>query len=362
MTDWLAASHFPLLEPVLDAALELAPEDRDAFVLRMTETNPALRLELNALLRYAARMADLPLLDQSASAVFSSLLRDDADVGVRVLESALAGRYAMIRPLGAGGMATVYLAIDLRVDRQVAIKVLRPDLSRTVGAERFAREVQVVATLDHPNIVGALDSGEAEGHFWLVMPFIDGESLRQRLVRDGARPLDEALSIAHQVADALGYAHRRGVMHRDIKPDNILLSNGHAFVADFGIARAIQSNAHALTNTGMSVGTPAYMAPEQAAGSKDLDERVDVYALGSVLYEMLAGTPAFTGPNRMAIMVRAQHTDPRPIHPVRAAVTPALDAVILKAMSRTPTERYATMSAFRDAIAAASTIPCPRPS
>ena len=273
---------------------------------------------------------------------------------VRGVEAALADRYAIIRPLGAGGMATVYLANDLRVDRQVAIKVLRADLSQTVGAARFAREVQLVATFEHPNIVGALDSGEAAGHFWLAMPFIDGESLRQRMARDGALPLDESLSIVHQVADALGYAHGRGVMHRDIKPDNILLADGHAFVVDFGIARAIQSNAQALTNTGMSVGTPAYMAPEQAAGSKDLDGRVDVYALGSVLYEMLAGTPAFTGPNRMAIMVRARNTDPRPIHRVRAAVTPALDAVILKAMSRTPTERYATMSAFRDAIANSS--------
>ena len=354
MTDWLAESHFQLLEPLLDAALDCAPEERDAFVRRKTETDPALRFELNALLRYAARMAELSLLDQSASSVFSSLLRENADAVVRVLETALADRYAIIRPLGAGGMATVYLANDLHFDRQVAIKVLRSDLSQTVGAERFAREVQLVATFEHPNIVGALDSGEADGHFWLAMPFIDGESLRQRMARDGALPLDESLSIVHQVADALGYAHGRGVMHRDIKPDNILLSDRHAFVADFGIARAIQSNAHALTNTGMSVGTPAYMAPEQAAGSRDLDERVDVYALGSVLYEMLAGTPAFTGPNRMAIMVRAQHTDPRPIHRVRAAVTPALDAVILKAMSRTPTERYATMSEFRDAIATAS--------
>lgn len=354
MTDWLAASSFQLLEPLLDAALDCAPEERDAFVRRKTETDPALRLELNALLRYAARMAELPLLDQSASTVFSSLLRENADAAVHALEAALANRYAIIRPLGAGGMATVYLANELRVDRQVAIKVLRADLSQTVGAERFAREVQFVATFEHPHIVGALDSGEADGHFWLAMPFIDGESLRQRMTRDGALPVDESLSIVHQVADALGYAHRRGVMHRDIKPDNILLSNGHAFVADFGIARAIQSNAQALTNTGVSVGTPAYMAPEQAAGVKDLDERVDIYALGAVLYEMLAGTPAFTGPTRMAIMVRARNTDPRPIHPVQAAVTPALDAVILKAMSRTPAERYATMAAFRDAITRAT--------
>ena len=355
MTDWLAASRWQLLEPLLDAALECAPKERDAFVRRATETDSALRDELNALLRDAARMTELRLLNQSASGVFSSLLRENAEDVVRMLQAALTNRYAIVRPIGAGGMATVYLANALQFDRQVAIKVMRPDLSQTVGAERFAREVRLVATLEHPNIVGTFDSGEADGHFWFAMPFIDGESLRQRMARDGALPLDESLSIVREVADALGYAHRRGVMHRDIKPDNILLSNGHAFVADFGVARAIQSSEQALTNTGMSVGTPAYMAPEQAAGERNLDERVDVYALGSVLYEMLAGTPAFTGPSRMAIVVRARNSDPRPIHVVRAAVTPALDAVILKAMSRTPADRYATMSAFWDAIAASIT-------
>ena len=167
-----------------------------------------------------------------------------------------------------------------------------------------------------------------------------------------ALPLNECIAIVHQVAGALGYAHREGVMHRDIKPRNILLASGRAFVVDFGIARALDDNAQALTHTGMSVGTPAYMAPEQAAGLKTLDERVDVYALGSVLYEMLAGTPAHAGPSRTAIRVRAQRTDPRPIHPVRPAVTPALDAVILRAMARSPGERYASMQAFQDAIAA----------
>ncbi len=355
MIEWLAAPRWQLLEPLVDAALDCAPAERDAFVLRVTETDPVLRIDLNALLRDAQRLTELPLLDGSASGVFSSLLRESADDVVRAVAAALANRYAFVRPIGAGGTATVYLANALPSGRPVAIKVLRPDLSRTVGAERFAREVRLVATLEHPHIVGALDSGEADGHFWFAMPFIDGESLRQRMTREGALPLDASLSIVRQVAEALAYAHGRGVMHRDIKPDNILLANGRAFVADFGIARAIESSGPALTNTGMSVGTPAYMAPEQAAGERNLDERVDVYALGSVLYEMLAGTPAFTGVSRMAIAVRARNNDPRPIHRVRVAVTPALDAVILKAMSRTPADRYATMSAFRDAIAAAST-------
>ncbi len=355
MTDWLSTSHFLRLEPLLDAALDCAPEERDAFLRRVTDTDPELGVELNALLRDASQLAELPLLDQSASGVFASLLEERADGELRRLEVALTDRYSIIRPIGVGGMATVYLATALHLDRPVALKVLRPDLSHAVGAKRFAREVRLVATLEHPSIVRALDSGEAAGHFWFAMPFIDGGSLRQRIARDGALPLDESLSIVRQLADALGYAHSRGVMHRDIKPDNILLSNGQAFIADFGIARAIESSEQALTHTGMSVGTPAYMAPEQAAGEKNLDERVDMYALGTVLYEMLAGAPPFTGPSRTAIIVRARSCDPRPIHIVRAEVSPALDLVICKAMARAPSERYASMSAFQDAIAAAST-------
>ena len=277
------------------------------------------------------------------------------------LNAALAGRYAIERELGAGGMATVYLAHEAQLDRTVALKVLLPDLSHTLGAERFAREITLVKTLEHPGIVGVFDSGDADGQLWFSMPFIEGESLRQRIAKGGQLPLDEALSIFREAANALGYAHGRGIMHRDIKPDNIMLSGGHAMVADFGIARAVEQSGEALTQTGMSVGTPAYMAPEQAAGEKVLDERVDIYSLGSVLYEMLAGTTAFTGPNAQAIIVRAMTTDPQPINPIRTAVTPALDAVILKAMSRTPADRYGTMKAFADAVAAAAIAKDTRP-
>lgn len=354
MTAWNLPSRWRELEPLLDAALERPPAERAAFASQATGDDSELFNELSALLHDAERITKLPLLDQSASGVFSSLLREDAELTMRALERSLAGRYTIVRRIGAGGMASVFLANDVRLCRQVALKVLHPDLSHTIGAERFAREVRTVAALEHPNIVGVFDSGEADGHLWFAMPFIEGESLRQRLLRVGPLPLNEALSIVREAADALGFAHARGVMHRDIKPDNILLADGHAFVADFGVARAVQESGDALTVSGMSVGTPAYMAPEQAAGERSLDERVDVYALGAVLYEMLAGTTAFTGPSAQAIIIRAMTTDPQPIHPIRTAVTPALDAVILKAMSRTPADRYQAMEAFSSAVAVAA--------
>ena len=354
MTDSQGPARWAELEPLLDAALERPPEERDAFVANVAVTDPELSVELSALLRDASRLTALPLLDQSAGAVFASLLKEDPEVVARALEKALTGRYTILKKLGAGGMATVYLAHDIQHDRKVALKVLHPDLSHTVGAERFTREVRLVSTLEHDHIVGVFDSGEADGHLWFTMPFIEGESLRERINRVGQLPLDETLAIFREAASALAFAHARGVIHRDIKPDNIMLADGKAFVADFGIARAIESSGEALTVTGTSVGTPAYMAPEQAAGEKNLTERVDIYALGSVLYEMLAGATAFTGPSVQAIIVRAMTTDPAPIHPIRTAVTPALDAVILKAMSRTPADRFASMTAFSEAVATAA--------
>ncbi len=270
------------------------------------------------------------------------------------LAQGLAGRYTLLSEIGAGGMATVYLARDLTHDRPVAIKVLHTDLGHSVGVERFAREIRTVATLDHPKIVGVLDSGETGGRLWFAMPFVNGESLRERIERVGPLPIDEALAIFDEAADALAYAHTRGVIHRDIKPDNILLSGGHAYVADFGIARAVEAVGETLTATGTAIGTPAYMAPEQASGEKVLTPRVDIYALGSVLYEMLAGAAAFSGPSVQAILVRAMTSDPQPIHPIRTAVSPALDAVILRAMSRTPTDRFASMGEFRDAVRTAA--------
>ena len=211
------------------------------------------------------------------------------------LRAALAPRYRLLREAGRGGMATVYLADDLRHDRQVAVKVLRPELAAVLGSERFVREIRITAVLAHPHILPLYDSGEAEGLVYYVMPFVEGESLRDRLLRDRQLPVAEAVRIVKQVADALTFAHSRGFVHRDIKPENILLMAGHAVVADFGVATAVDTAAGLrMTGTGMSVGTPQYMSPEQAVGGGAIDGRSDTYSLACVLYEMLAGEPPFS--------------------------------------------------------------------
>jgi len=210
------------------------------------------------------------------------------------LEAALAERYRIERELGSGGMATVYLAEDLKHHRQVAIKVLRPDLAAVLGSYRFLREIEIAAKLTHPHILPLHDSGEADGFLYYVMPYVAGESLRDRLNREKQLPIDDSLKLASEVADALGFAHEHNVIHRDIKPENILLEAKHAVVADFGVARAIEEAGQTrLTETGIAIGTPAYLSPEQASGERELDGRSDIYALGCVLYEMLAGEPPF---------------------------------------------------------------------
>ncbi|MGH7710781.1 MAG: serine/threonine-protein kinase, partial [Gemmatimonadaceae bacterium] len=221
------------------------------------------------------------------------------------LSAALAGRYTIERELGAGGMATVYLAHDVRHDRQVAIKVLHEDLGATLGSDRFLAEIRTTAKLQHPHILPLLDSGEAAGLLFYVMPYVAGESLRDRLTREKQLPIEDAIRAASEVADALGAAHAHGIIHRDIKPENILLQRGHALVADFGIALAVQHAGGArLTQTGLSLGTPQYMAPEQAMGDKSVDHRADIYALGAVTYEMLVGDPPFTGSTVQAIVAK----------------------------------------------------------
>src|SRR5213593_3389077 len=220
------------------------------------------------------------------------------------LTVSLAGRYTIERVLGRGGMATVYLARDLKHDRPVALKVLRPELAASVGAERFLREIQVTAHLTHPNILPLLDSGRADDFLYYVTPYVEGESLRNRLDREGQLPVAEAVRLSRDVAGALDYAHRHQIVHRDIKPENILLEEGQAVVADFGIARALQAaEGGNLTETGVTLGTAAYMSPEQATGDQ-LDGRSDIYSLGCVLYEMLAGEPPFTGPTAQAVTAR----------------------------------------------------------
>ncbi len=266
------------------------------------------------------------------------------------LSAALADRYRIERELGAGGMATVYLAEDLKHGRKVAVKVLRPELAMALGAERFLREIATTANLRHPHILPLYDSGEAAGFLYYVMPLVEGESLRDRLTRQKQLPIDEALTIAREVADALGYAHQRGVTHRDIKPENILLEDGHAVVADFGIARALNAGAARLTETGLSIGTPLYMSPEQAAADPDLDGRSDLYSLGCVLYEMLGGQPPFTGPT--AEIVTRQHmlTEAAPITNLRPTVSPEVAGALARSLAKNPADRFNPVAQFADVL------------
>ena len=227
------------------------------------------------------------------------------------LQSALADRYRLDREIGAGGMATVYLAQDIRHDRKVALKVLRPELAAVIGAERFLAEIKLTANLQHPHILPLFDSGEADSYLFYVMPFIEGETLRDRLNREKQLPVGEAVQLAGEIASALDYAHRHGVVHRDIKPENILLHDGQALVADFGIALAAsKASGSRMTETGMSLGTPHYMSPEQAMGEREITARSDVYALGAILYEMLTGEPPFTGNTAQAVVAQSAHREP----------------------------------------------------
>jgi serine/threonine-protein kinase len=268
------------------------------------------------------------------------------------LRQVLADRYAIERELGQGGMATVYFARDLRHERAVALKVLRPELGQALGPDRFLREIKTTAQLTHPHILPLIDSGDAGGTLFYVMPYVEGESLRDRLTREKQLPLDDALQIAREVADALSYAHAHGVVHRDIKPENILLQSGHAVVADFGIAKAIAAaGSTRLTETGLAVGTPQYMSPEQAAGSQDLDGRSDLYSLGCVLYEMLSGEAPYTAPTPQALIAK-KLSEPTPrISVVRESVPRAVEAALNKALSKTPADRFVTAADFAAALA-----------
>jgi serine/threonine-protein kinase len=267
------------------------------------------------------------------------------------LEASLADRYRLERELGQGGMATVYLAHDLKHDRQVAIKVLRPELAAVIGAERFLSEIKTTANLQHPHILPLFDSGAAEAFLFYVMPCVDGESLRDRLTRDKQLPLADAVRIAREVADALDYAHRKGIVHRDIKPENILLHDGRALVADFGIALAAsRAGETRMTQTGMSLGTPAYMSPEQAMGERDIGPKSDIYALGAMTYEMLVGDPPFTGSTVQAIVAKAMTEKPIPPTRIRDTVPPAVEHAVLTALQKLPADRFATAKEFADAL------------
>ena len=276
------------------------------------------------------------------------------------LSASLADRYRIDRELGAGGMATVFLAHDLRHGRDVAIKVLHPDLGAALGGERFLSEIRTTARLQHPHILPLLDSGAAEGLLYYVMPLVTGETLRARLQREKQLPADDAIRIASEVADALGYAHELGVIHRDIKPENILLQGGHASVADFGIALAVQqAGGQRMTQTGLSLGTPQYMSPEQAMGERTIDARSDLYALAAVTYEMLVGEAPFTGPTVQAILARVMTEEPRPIVAQRKSIPDHVEYAVMRGLEKLPADRWGSAREFAAALRSGTSVPTP---
>ena len=259
------------------------------------------------------------------------------------LQAALGDRYRLDREVGQGGMATVYLAQDLKHNRRVALKVLRPELAAALGPERFVREVETVAQLQHPHILPLFDSGEADGYLYYVMPFVDGESLRQRLKREGALPVHEAVRILREVVDALAHAHQNGVVHRDIKPDNVMLSGRHAVVTDFGVAKAVSAaGTDKLTTVGVALGTPTYMAPEQAMGETNLDQRADIYSVGALAYELLTGAPPFDKPTAQALLSAHVLEKPAPPSDRRAEISPALSELVMRCLEKEKDARYQT--------------------
>ncbi|MDX2058833.1 MAG: serine/threonine-protein kinase [Gemmatimonadales bacterium] len=270
------------------------------------------------------------------------------------LRAALADRYHLERELGTGGMATVYLAEDRKHGRQVAVKVLRPELALALGADRFLREVAIAARLNHPNILALHDSGEADGFLYYVMPFLDGPTLRQRLSREGELPIPDAVRIVRAVADAMAYAHAHGVVHRDLKPENVMLSGEHAVVADFGVAKALvqAGPTGSLTATGMAVGTPTYMAPEQAAGDPQTDHRADIYAVGVLGYELLTGAPPFVGSSPQVLAMAHMVREPEPVDRIRPATPPRVAAALMRCLAKRPADRWQSAAELRQHLAA----------
>ena len=268
------------------------------------------------------------------------------------LSAAVGDRYRIERELGRGGMATVYLAEDVKHHRRVAIKVLHAELAAMLGPDRFLKEIALTASLQHPNILPLFDSGSADGLLYYVMPYVEGETLRGRLTRERQLPIADSTRIAAEVADALAYAHRHGVIHRDIKPENILLQDGRALVADFGIALAVEQagGGQRITQTGLSLGTPQYMSPEQATGEREIGPRTDVYSLGAVTYEMLIGEPPFTGPTAQAIVAKVITEEPKRLIPQRRSVSPALEDAVLTSLEKLPADRFDSAEAFEKAL------------
>src|SRR5215203_2072455 len=271
---------------------------------------------------------------------------------VERLRESLSQFYLIDRELGKGGMATVYLAQDSKHDRTVAIKVLHPELAASLGPDRFLREIKLAARLNHPHILPLFDSGETDGFVFYVMPYVEGESLRERLDRDQQLPIEEAVHHGRAIASALDYAHRQGIVHRDVKPENVMLYEGEAMVMDFGIAKAVSAaGTETLTQTGMMVGTPAYVSPEQAAGETNLDGRSDQYSLACVVYEMITGERPFAGATPQAIMAKRFTEMPRSLRTVRSAVPESVEKAVTRAMATEASGRYSTTAQFGQALA-----------
>jgi serine/threonine-protein kinase len=345
----MTPERWRVVDAILRASLSCEPAQRDAFVAEACGEDKDLRREVASLLAVHDHASDF--LDRPAAEILARVIAPPSLTGR--LATALAGRYLIEREIGRGGMATVHLARDLRHGRWVAIKVLREELAAAVGAERFLEEIRVTASLQHPHILPLFDSGSAEGLVWYVMPFVEGETLRSRLARERRLPVDDALQLVREMADALEYAHRHGVVHRDVKPENVLLQSGHALVADFGIALALENAGGArITRTGITLGTPSYMAPEQVAGDRRVDARTDVYALGAVLHEMLAGESPFAAASHQVMSRNVMYEPAIGLSTRRADVSPALDAAVRRALAREPDDRFPSAAAFAAALTA----------
>jgi TolB-like protein len=330
-------NDWPRLEPLIDAVLDAPPDRRDAIALELSAGDTALYHELRRLVAECAR--DHRLFDLPAVERFGSLLDDDA------VPAVLAGRYQLTREVGRGGMARVYQARDLKHSRDVAVKVLSPDFAAFVGPARFLKEIEIVARLQHPHIVPLHDSGESDGLLFYVMPYEEGLSLRRRLDHDEPIPLGEVIAILRDVCEALMYAHAHGIVHRDIKPDNVLLSANHALVADFGIARLMTDTASdvgAQTVPGMVIGTPAYMAPEQAVPNVRVDHRADLYAFGVLAYELLVGKPPFTGDSHDVVLAAHLIQAPQSVRAHHPSVPVQLDELVMRCLAKEPADRWQT--------------------
>ncbi|MEP7001610.1 MAG: serine/threonine-protein kinase, partial [bacterium] len=353
-------TRWALVRDAVEGALAVPESERDAYVVETSGDDPALLAEIRRLLAACIDAGETSSFLATPASSFAAPLLAEVDADrqasrdnvLLTLREGLASAYAVEREVGAGGMATVYLAIDLKHQRRVAIKVLRPDLAATVGAERFLAEIRVMAGLQHANLLSLFDSGAVNGLLYYVMPFVEGESLRTRLDREKQLPVDEAVRLGVAIAGALDYAHRHGVVHRDLKPENILLHEGQPLVADFGIALALSSaGADRLTLTGLSLGTPKYMSPEQATGDRAIDARSDIYALGCVLYEMLSGDPPHTGSTAQAVLRHVATEEPRPLRGERPSVPIHVEAAVHRALARVPADRFATARELADTLA-----------